>query len=131
MKSRHFVRTAGILLATLCLGACGHRPDVTGDWRGQITLPGDGGIVPSTLTLRPNGTFHKQGGTQAEYTGTYSIQGDTLTETFTNYTVEGHTMSIPADTPNVETDRFTLSGDTLTLTPQAGGPPTVLQRQKG
>lgn len=113
------------------MAGCAHNPDIVGTWTGQITLPGSGGTVPSEIVLRPDGTFHKKGGTQAEYSGTYTIKDNTLTETFTTYSVENHVMPIPADTPNVETDTFEIKDNTLTLTPQGGGPPTVLTRQGG
>lgn len=131
MKTQQIVRAIVPLASLLSLTACGHKPTVVGTWSGQIALPGNGGTVPTTLVLRPNGTFHKQGGAQAEYDGTYAVKDDTLTETFTTYTVQGITMKIPADTPNVETDKFVLKDDTLTITPHDGGPSTVLTRQKG
>ncbi len=128
MKRQHFV--PWIAIALLAPAGCGSKPGVVGTWSGQEALPGGAGTVASTLALRPDGTFHKKGATQAEYTGTYAVKDDTLTETFTAYSVEGRVMSIPGDTPNVETDTFTLQGDTLTLTPKDGGAPTVLKRQK-
>jgi hypothetical protein len=130
LKTTHIVRAAAPFAAILFLTACGHKPTLVGTWNGQIALPGNGGTVPTTLALGPDGTFHKQGGEQAVYSGTYTVKDDRLTETFTSYTVEGHTMTIPADTPNIEMDKFVLKDDTLTITPQDGGPPTVLTRQK-
>jgi hypothetical protein len=112
---------------------CGSKPSVVGSWSGQEPLPSDdgktAGTVASRLDLRADGSFHKKGATQAEYNGTYTVKDNTLTETFTSYSVEGRVMAIPADTPNVETDTFTLKGDTLTLTPKDGGAPSVLTRQ--
>lgn len=87
--------------------------------------------MPSEITLRQDGTFHKKGGSQAEYSGTYTIKDNVLTETFTSYSVQGHVMSIPADTPNVEKDSFVLDGDTLTLTPSGSGLPIILKRKSG
>ena len=116
-------------MCTLLLaGGCAKGPDIVGTWSGQETLPGDGGVVASQIDLRPDGTFHKKGATQAEYSGTYAVKDNVLTQTFTAYSVQGHIMPIPTDAPNVETDTFTLKDDTLTLTPQ-GGPPSVLKRQ--
>lgn len=119
------------MCAFLLAGGCASKPSIVGTWSGQEALPGSGGAVPSQIDLHPDGTFHKKGATQAEYSGTYTVSGNTLTETFTAYSVEGHVMPIPADSPNVETDTFEIKGDTLTLTPQGGGAPSVLQRQKG
>jgi hypothetical protein len=93
-------------------------------------LPGSETGVPSEITLRSDGTFHKKGAEQAEYSGTYTVKGNVLTETFTSYNVEGREMAIPEDTPNVEKDTFMVKGDSLTLTPQGGGAPSVLKRQK-
>ena len=117
------------VLSAAPLNGCARQPEVVGTWAGQITLPGNAGISPSSITLRPDGTFHKMGGTEAEYSGTYTIMDHVLTETFKSYTVEGHTMQIPEDMPNVEVDTYNIQGDTLTLAPKTGGPPSILKRQ--
>jgi hypothetical protein len=128
---RRFVPwTLGVVLL---IGGCAPKPSVVGTWIGQDALPSDDGKPVSTVTsqldLRADGTFHKKGAAETEYNGTYAVKDDTLTETFTSYTAEGRTMAIPASAPNVDKDTFTLKGDTLTLTPQGGGAPSVLTRQ--
>jgi hypothetical protein len=119
--------------AVILAGGCAPKPSVVGTWIGQEALPSDdgkaAGTVTSQLDLRADGTFHKKGASETEYNGTYTVKDDTLTETFTSYTTEGQTMAIPASAPNVDKDTFTLKGNTLTLTPEGGGTPSVLTRQ--
>lgn len=127
MTTLRIVPLFAILL--LLTAGCSRKAGIVGTWSGSIALPGDGGSSPSEITLREDGTFHKKGGAQAEYSGTYTVKDNVLTETFTSYSVQGHIMSIPEDTPNVERDSFVLDGDMLTLTPSGSGLPTVLKRK--
>lgn len=112
------------------LGGCASKPNLVGTWNGTVTAP-DGRKMPAHLTLRADGSFALQSeGLTPDYGGAYTVKDGVLTETVTGYIVKGHAITIPVTARHPQSSAFTLSGNTLTLTPQDGSPPLVLKRQK-
>ncbi len=128
-----FIHT-GLVSASLALvvfaGGCAHKPGLAGTWVGPHILPGGQGSVPSSITLREDGTFTTTAGAGNGASGTYSVSGSTLTETFSSYTVDGKVQAIPARAAVTQSGTFHLDGDTLTLTIGEDSTPNVLQRRK-
>lgn len=118
-----------LLLFAFC--GCAPKPTLVGEWTG--TAPGEhNSQIALHLTLKSDNTFKlTSGGATPEYAGTYAVKDNTLTETATDYTVAGHTLSIPAGARRPQASTFTLTADTLSLTPQDGSPATKFMRQKG
>lgn len=130
MRSTH----TGLVLASLALtalaGGCAHKPGLVGTWVGPHVLPGGQGSVPSSITLRADGTFTTTAGAGSGASGTYAVNGNTLTETFDSYTVDGKVQAIPARAAVTQSGTFRLDGDTLTLTIGEDSAPNVLTRRK-
>lgn len=118
-----------VLLIALC--GCAPKPTPVGAWTGATPGP-DGKTITLNLTLKPDNTFTlTTGGATPDYSGTYALKDETITETATGYTIAGKSMTVPAGLRHSQTSTFKLSGDTLTLTPQDGEPPSTFTRQKG
>jgi len=111
-------------------GGCAHKPTLAGTWVGPHILPGGQGSVPSSITLREDGTFTTTAGTGSGASGTYSVSGSTITETFNSYTVNGRVQAIPPQAAVTQSGTFRLDGDTLTLTIGEDSAPNVLRRSK-
>lgn len=111
------------------VGGCAHKPGLAGTWVGPHVLPGGQGSVPSSITLRPDGTFTTTAGAGNGASGTYSVSGSTITETFHSYTVGGRVQAIPAQAAVTQSGTFRLDGDTLTLTIGEDSTPNVLKRK--
>lgn len=113
------------------VSGCAPKPTLVGQWAGATPGP-DGKPIPLHLTLKSDNTFTlDSGGATPDYSGTYTVKDNTLTESATGYSVAGKPMTIPAGIQHAQASTFTLSTDTLTLTPQGGGPATTFTRQKG
>lgn len=119
------------VLVALVVGGCAHKPGLAGTWVGPHVLPGGQGSVPSSITLRPDGTFTTTAGAGNGASGTYSVSGSTITETFHSYTVGGRVQAIPVQAAVTQSGTFRLDGDTLTLTIGEDSTPNVLKRSKG
>ena len=118
------------LLLALTLAGCAHKPPYVGTWVGPHILPGSAGSIPSSITLRDDGTFTTTVGQGRGASGTYSVQGSQITQTFTSNIVDGRTIDIPQHDAVTQTGTFHVQGDKLTLNTTDGSAPTVLTRQK-
>lgn len=130
MRFTHTGLLLALLAGAVLAGGCAHKPGLAGTWVGPHVLPGGQGSVPSSITLRENGTFTTTAGAGSGASGTYSVHGDTLTETFSSYTVDGKVQAIPARASVTQSGTFHLNGDTLTLTIGDDSTPNILKRRK-
>ncbi len=131
MRLTHTTFVSASLAFLVLAGGCAHKPGLVGTWVGPHILPGGQGSVPSSITLRDNGTFTTTAGAGNGASGTYSVSGSTLTETFSSYTVDGKVQEIPTRASVTQSGTFHLDGDTLTLTIGEDSAPNVLTRSKG
>ncbi len=130
MRFIHTVLLSASLALVVFAGGCAHKPGLAGTWVGPHILPGGQGSVPSSITLREDGTFTTTAGAGNGASGTYTVSGSTLTETFSSYTVNGKMQAIPARAAVTQSGTFHLDGDTLTLTIGEDSAPNVLKRRK-
>ena len=131
------------LLAALPLG-CAHQtpataiatPSLAGIWHGTTTTP-QGATALSTFTFTADGreTMAVQlsaagHSVSLSTAGTYALSHAQLTQTITAVTVNGKPAPLSTGSARSETDRYTLRGDTLTVTKPGSPIPLVLTRQK-
>jgi hypothetical protein len=129
------MRTAGLLLTAALPWGCAHQPTVVGTWSGTART-NQGATAQTTFTFTADG--HETLAAQISNgplrmtlgsTGFYTVSGTALTQTITTVTMNGKTRTLPPQNAARETDQFTLSGDTLTLTKPGSPTPLVLTRQ--
>jgi len=114
-----------LLLISIALTGCGHKPSIVGKWQGIVTW--QDGTTNTTFDFTQDGKetincLATRGSKSLSWSlsGTYtvngnSLDGNSLTQTITTGMMDGISVPIPPDQARPQTVKFTLDGDQLTL----------------